>query len=115
MLLILHNLDFAGGDGEDAPEGLEDNGTYKKRPIFLVSAVGRTRWVHYWPIKQFPLTTSAQADRYDDDGALTVDILASNSGLTEWVDYIPCVEVADPDTGKWRTNDTGFLPVVAVV
>jgi hypothetical protein len=104
-----------GGTGA-VVSGLPDNGTaYNKQPVFVVSPTGRVRWTSYIPIKQFPLTSAAKADRTDDDGALTVTVLGSASGLTEWVDYWPVVEVADPDTGKWRTDSVGFLPVVAIV
>lgn len=95
--------------------GLTDNAAYDHQKVFVVSSSGRKRWVEYVPVKQFPATTAAKAGRYDTDGALTVVILGSASGLREWVDYWPVVEVADSDNGKWRFDDLGFLPVVALV
>lgn len=114
MLLALLPQLGLGGTGAIL-SGLTDNGTYRKLPVFVVSPASRTRWVSYIPIKQFPSTVSAKADRFDDDGALSVKILSSNSGKVEWVDYYPVVEVTDPNTGKWRTDDLGFIPVVAIV
>lgn len=49
----------------------------------------------------------------DDSGAIVVEILASNSGLVEWRDYIPVFEVTDIVGKQWRTDDSGFIPVVA--
>lgn len=97
------------------PTGLTNNGTYRMIKVFVVSSTGRVRWVSYVPMKQFASTTPAQADRFDDNGALTIKVLSDVTGLTEWVDYLPVVMVADANTGKWRYDDTGFIPVVPVV
>lgn len=113
MLLWLTNIGFAGTGA--VISGLPDNGKYRKLKVFVVASAGRVRWVSYIPIKQFPSTTSIKADRFDDDGALSVQILSSNSGLVEWVDYYPVVEVADSNAGKWRVDPLGFIPVVAIV
>lgn len=94
--------------------GLSDN-HYRKIRVFYVSASGRVRWVSYIPVKTFLSTDPKKVDRYDDDGALSITALSSTSGLREWVDYIPVVEVSDPDSGKWRFDATGFLPVVPII
>lgn len=93
-------------------QGLTDNGTFVKRPIFLVSPSGKVKWVDYIPIKEI-LVSSIQADRFDDVGALSVKELGSVTGLVAWVDYIPCALVSDPNT--WRTDDIGYIPVVKIV
>lgn len=113
--MTLSVLLFRGGSGVAGPTGLADNGKFVKQPVFVVSASGRIKWVDYIPVKQFPSTTALQADRYDDNGALTVVMLGSVAGKIAWTDYLPIVEVADPDTGKWRYDALGFLPVVAIV
>lgn len=108
LLALLRNLGQAGGNGVT----LATSAAYKK--VFVVSAAGRVKWVSYIPVKQYPSTTTYERNRFDDLGALDVYFLSSVTGLREWVDYIPVVEVTDPDSGKWRYNDTGFIPVLSV-
>jgi len=81
--------------------------------VLVVSAVGRTKWVNYLPVKQVTPGASS-TNTFNNDGAIGVSILSSGSGLTEWVDYIPVVEVSDPDSGRWHTDNTGFIPIVEI-
>lgn len=83
-----------------------------RKSVVQVSPSGRTRWVHYIPVK-YVTTTEDKVNRYDYDGALAVSTI-DGTGLVEWTDYVPVVVVEDDDTGKWTTNDAGFIPVVEV-
>jgi hypothetical protein len=48
---------------------------------------------------------------FGDAGAIQVETLASITGLTAWVDYIPVYVVTDTQK-PWRTDDDGFIPLV---
>lgn len=102
---------FAVVGGTAIDSRTSSGGVLKVRKVLIVSASGRTRWVHYIPCKQ---ATSPSVGRYDNNGAVEVQLLGSGSGLTEWVDYIPIVEVADSDSGKWRYDNAGFIPILIV-
>jgi hypothetical protein len=81
--------------------------------VYVVSATGRTKWKDYIPVKQVtPGATSVNT--FNQDGAIAVVMLGSNAGLVEGKDYIPVVEVVDPDVGRWRTDNTGFIPIIAL-
>lgn len=81
--------------------------------VLVVTTTNRTKWIHYIPVKQV-VPSSDSVNRYDQQGAVAVQILSSGTGLREWVDYIPVVEVADADSGRWRTDNTGFIPIVGI-
>lgn len=93
--------------------GTRAGGIFKVRKALVVAASGRTKWVHYIPVKQ---VTPADINRgtYNNDGAIEVNLLGSSVGLTEWVDYIPVVQVSDVEFERWRTDNTGWIPVIFV-
>lgn len=82
--------------------------------ILVVSASGRVKWVNYIPVKRVTPGTNS-TNTFNSDGAIGVTILASGTGLTEWVHYTPVVEVVDGDSGRWRTDNTGFIPIVEIL
>lgn len=92
--------------------GLANPGNLTFRNVFQVSASGRVKWVNYFPVK-FIVVTAAKANRFDSDGAMAVKELTSVVGLREWVDYTPVV--ISTDSGTWRYDDTGYIPVVRIV
>ena len=82
-----------------------------KTKVYVVSATGKKRWYDYIPLKM--TGNPLKIGRYDFDGAKSVTTLASPVG-TAWVDYIPVVLVTDPDSGRYRFDDTGFIPAIEV-
>lgn len=106
----LYNLSGFAVVGGLTPDSSTD-GFLKVRSVLVVSTTGRTRWVHYIPVKQ---VSGSAPGRFDYNGAVEVELLGSGTGLTEWVDYIPVVEVADSDAGKWRYDNSGWIPILIV-
>lgn len=94
-------------------KGTRAGGVFKIRKALVVSTSGRTKWVHYIPVKQ---VTPAEINKgtYNNDGAIEVKLLTSSVGLSEWVDYIPVVQVSDIEYERWRTDNSGWIPVIFV-
>ncbi len=84
------------------------NTTFKVKTFTLASLTGLTRWVDYIPVKE---VTPGRVDSYDNNGAVSVAPLANETGSIRWVDHLPVGVVADADSGKWRTDNAGFIPV----
>ncbi len=79
--------------------------------VYEINSTGLLEWVDYIPI-QSVTEVPASEDRFEDDGYIEVDTLASVTGLTEWEDYIP-VDFVTSRTARWRTDtNQGFIPVV---
>jgi hypothetical protein len=86
-------------------------GPFKVPYGYIVSATGRARWRSYVPVQQV-VPTVHEINTYAAEGAITVDLLDDVTGLTEWIDYIPIVEVSDGESGKWRFDNDGWIPVI---
>lgn len=84
---------------------------FKVTKVYEVSSTGRTRWTNYIPVK---FTTNPAVTPNYFGGAVAVDSLSDVTGLVEWVDYIPVVAVSDDDSGAWRTDNNGFIPLVEI-
>lgn len=65
-------------------------------------------WVDYIPVRQ---VVPSELNTFNETGAVGVYSLASTDGLTEWVDYVPVVEVSD-SSNRWRCESDGWIPVV---
>lgn len=85
-----------------------DPATEKKIVFVLSDLTGLVRWVDYIPVAVVP---GCEAGRYEENGCWATLPLASDSGKVAWVDYIPVGEVAPDDTGKWRYENNGWMPV----
>ena len=83
--------------------------------VYVVSTSGRTKWVHYIPIKYITITDVQKVNSYSDDSALAVTTLSDVTGKVEWVDYKPVVVSSDPAAGAYTYNDAGYLRVTEVV
>lgn len=92
--------------------GLPDTGRYLKKKVFAVSPSGKVKWVDYIPVHQHPEVLPQNADRYNDNGAITVQVLSSVTGLTAWRDYTPIVDVGSG--GRWRFDSNGYIAIVPV-
>lgn len=95
----------------------EDNDTismiFRVRKVLIVPTTDRVKWVSYIPVKQVPVTAQ-NISRFNQEGAVEVELIGSGTGLIEWVDYIPVVEVTDSEAGRWRYDNAGWIPVVVV-
>lgn len=80
--------------------------------VFDITPSGSQReWVDYIPV-QAVTEVAASADRYNDNGHIPADTLASVAGLTAFVDYTP-VNIVTLRTKRWTTDGTnGFIPIV---
>lgn len=78
--------------------------------VYNVNPSGKTEWVDYIPV-QAVTDVPASTNRYEEDGHIQADTLASVSGLTEWADYTP-VYVVTGRADRWRTSADGFIPIV---
>lgn len=103
-------LDYSAESAEP-DTGTGSSGVFKVRKALVVSTTGRAKWVNYIPVKQ---VTTPTVGTSNNDGAVEVELLGSGSGLAEWVDYIPIVEVVDGDSGKWRYDNSGWIPILFV-
>lgn len=93
--------------------GLVDTGVFGYKNVFVLgSNTGLVQWVDYIPV-QFLTVTADKVDRYVPGGALACKALGSVTGLTKWVDYIPVFVTSN--TGTFRTDDTGYIPMVKLV
>jgi hypothetical protein len=103
-------LDYSGETA--APDtGTGSGGVFKIRRALVVSTTGRAKWLNYIPVKQVEGSTPGT---YDNNGAVEIELLVSGVGLTEWLDYVPIVEVVDGDSGKWRYDNSGWIPILFV-
>jgi hypothetical protein len=84
-------------------------GTVKK--ILPITPTGLVKWVDYIPIKMYPSTLVENVNRTNDLGALASETLTIPEGVA-WVNYLPVAHVTDPESKRWRTDDTGFIPFV---
>ena len=73
-----------------------------------VSPTGKVAWVDFIPVEE---VTPTRSDSYDNGGAIRVEEVASIAGLREWEDYIPVAVINQPAAGKWRFDNTGYIPV----
>lgn len=83
---------------------------YESAVIAVVSPTGE-KWTDYIPVKFIETIADSKINTYDLDGAIAADQLSSVSGKQAYTDYVPVVEVTDPDSGKWRTDGNGFIPL----
>jgi hypothetical protein len=112
--LLLNNVQSTGGTTPTTTTGFSGMPQLMKIPnVYIITAGSRTKWKDYIPVKQVTPGTNS-TNTYNNDGAIAVVILVSNSGLVEGKDYIPVVEVTDPDSGRWRTDNTGFIPIIGI-
>jgi len=110
-LYSINGFAVVGGASEDTGTG--SGGVLKVRRVLVVSTSGRARWVHYIPVKQVA-DAAGNEGRYDNTGAVEVELIGSGSGLQEWVDYIPVVEVGDGEEYRWRYDNSGWIPIIIV-
>jgi len=76
----------------------------------ITPQAGDREWVDYIPVQEVTDVAGAE-NRYDNNGHMEVDTLASTVGLTAWIDYTP-VNIVTGRSGRWRTDADGFIPVV---
>jgi len=76
----------------------------------ITPAGDEKEWIDFIPVQEVT-EVAAGANRYDNNGHIPVDTLASVSGLTAWIDYIP-VNIVEGRSGRWRTDADGFIPIV---
>lgn len=117
---MLANLGMGWGEVSSGPPlpswlagGQYGSYIFKTNKILLVSPSG-TQWVDYIPVKQLYPPTEEDVNRWTNQGAVAVEIISSGIGLAAWKDYIPAVEVGYQNSGRWKTDNIGFLPIVDI-
>jgi len=83
-------------------------------PIYvspLDDITGLVRWVDYIPVQTAADTAADKIGTYENDGALYTQRLDDLTNKVKWVDYIPVYITADAASGRWRTDNDGWIPV----
>lgn len=78
-----------------------------------VNPAGLKRWVDYIPVAA--VADAAPHNHHDDGGHMEIHVLASTAGKVAWVDYIPVAGVTATAGKRGRTDDDGWIAVVAHV
>jgi hypothetical protein len=99
--------------GTPIDRSTDASGPFRIRHALVVSATGRTKWIHYIPVQQVE-PAAEDIGTFDNTGAIEVKLVGDPTGMTEWEDYIPIVEVADGEAGKWRYDNSGWIPILFV-